>query len=63
MRFESKLFFGFTEILRFLRKVILIDRFIRIKVKNYSLLVIFLLLLTFQASAMQAPEGGEKEKV
>lgn len=62
IRFENTLFFGFSEILRFLRKVILIDRFIRIKVKNYSLLVIFLIVSCLQVNAMQTPDGGKKKK-
>ncbi|WP_236017517.1 N-acetylmuramoyl-L-alanine amidase [Roseivirga sp. E12] len=45
-----------------MRKVILIDRFIRIKVKNYSLLVIFLIISCLQVNAMQNPNGGSKKK-
>lgn len=51
--FEATLFFGFSEILRFLRKVILNGLFIRIKVKNYSLLVVFLLLLSIEVHGFQ----------
>lgn len=45
-----------------MRKVILIDRFIRIKVKNYSLLVIFLIVSCLHVNAMQAPNEGGKKK-
>ncbi len=61
-RFDTKLFFGFPEILRFLRKVILIDRFISIKVKNYSLLVIFLILFSAQCALAQGPEKTKRKK-
>lgn len=61
IRFENTLSFGFSEILRFLRKVILINRFIRIKVKNYSLLVILLILFGHSGWA-QMTEGKEKAK-
>lgn len=62
IRFENTLFFRFSEILRFLRKVILIGRFIRIKVKNYSLLVIFLIVSCMHINAVQAQNGGGKKK-
>lgn len=62
IRFENTLFFGFSEILRFLRKVILIDRFIRIKVKNYSLLVILLILLEHSSWAQMAEEKEKTKK-
>lgn len=40
--FENKLNFGFTEFLRFLRKVISISRFMRIKVKFYLIPLVLL---------------------
>ena len=63
MRFESKLFFGFTEILRFLRKVILIDRFIRIKVKNYSHSGHLSVVINLSGKCYAGARRWEKEKV
>ncbi|HEY9116855.1 MAG TPA: hypothetical protein VIN11_03460, partial [Roseivirga sp.] len=56
--FENKLNFGFSEFLRFLRKVISISRFMRIKVKFYLIPLILLTLVVnipFDAFA-QAPK-------
>lgn len=61
IRFETNEFFDFPEILRLLRKVILIDRSIYIKLKNYSLLVCLLILFTQPAWAMQAPAAKSKK--
>ena len=59
--FENTLFFAFSEFLRFLRKVISIEEFMCMKVKNYSLLVFFLASISFQAIAFQAPDNSVKK--
>ena len=59
---DNTLGFGLSEILRFLRKVILIEVFISMKLKNYSLLVFFLLSISIPTSAFQAPDSSPKKK-
>ena len=61
IRFETKVLFGFTEILRLLRKVILIERSIYIKLKNYSLIVCLLILFAQPVWALQAPAAKSKK--
>lgn len=61
IRFETNMFFGYPEIFRLLRKVILIERSIYIKLKNYSLLVCLLILFTQPVWAMQAPTAKAKK--
>jgi len=60
-RFEIKMLFGFAEILRLLRKVILINRSIHIKLKNYSLLVCLLIVFSQPLSAFQASAAKTKK--
>ncbi|MFY0591288.1 MAG: N-acetylmuramoyl-L-alanine amidase [Roseivirga sp.] len=63
-RFETKVLFGFAEFFRILRKVILINRSIYIKLKNSSLLICFLIVFCQPLSAWQATSAkGKKYKV
>tara|TARA_B100000965_G_C19565290_1_gene746557 strand:- start:31 stop:927 length:897 start_codon:yes stop_codon:yes gene_type:complete len=61
--FENTLNFGFSEFLRFLRKVISISRFMRIEVKFYLIPLVLLTLLVVCPTVSPAQTAKKKYKV